>query len=72
MFTKLFVKDALERVIKTMAQTALAVITVNGFSLLHANYIEILSTVGLAGLISLLTSVVSSGVASKDSASLIK
>jgi hypothetical protein len=47
-----------ERAIKTVAQSALAVITASGvIGLLDLNAIEILSVSGLAGLMSLLTSV---------------
>ena len=47
-----------ERAIKTVAQSALAVITASGvIGLLDLNPVEILSVSGLAGLMSLLTSV---------------
>lgn len=47
-----------ERAIKTVAQSALAVITASGvIGLLDLNPVEIVSVSGLAGLMSLLTSV---------------
>ena len=47
-----------ERAIKTVSQSALAVITASGvIGILDLNIVEILSVSGLAGLMSLLTSV---------------
>lgn len=47
-----------ERAIKTVAQSALAVITASGvIGILDLDVVEILSVSGLAGLMSLLTSV---------------
>lgn len=47
-----------ERAVKTVAQSALAVITASGvIGILDLDVIEILSVSGLAGLMSLLTSV---------------
>lgn len=71
MFSKKFALDSIERAVKTIAQTALALLTVQGFDLLHANYMGILSAIALAGLISILTSVASSSVGDKNSASLV-
>ena len=47
-----------ERAVKTVAQSALAVITASGvIGILDLDVVEILSVSGLAGLMSLLTSV---------------
>lgn len=67
---KLFWVDALERAIKTVAQTIVALLTADGvFGLFSVNWTDILSVAGLAGLISVLTSVASAG--SGNSASLV-
>lgn len=71
MFSKKFALDSIERAIKTIAQVALALVTVQGFDLLHANYVGILSAIALAGLISILTSIASASFGDKDSASLV-
>ena len=66
-----FWSDAIERAVKTFAQTAVATITASGvLDLLTLNWGDILSIAGLAAVISLLTSVGSAGTT--GSASLIK
>lgn len=67
-----FWADALERAIRTVAQAALSLLTVSGAHLLTLTTAGFVDAVGLAGVISLLMSIVASGVGSKDSASLIK
>ncbi len=54
--TKLWIKAAGIRALKTMAQTAVATIG-TGAVLSEINWILVLSSAGLAGLLSLLTSV---------------
>ncbi len=71
MFSKKFILDSVERAVKTVAQVALALVTVQGFDLLNANYVGIMSTIALAGLISILTSIASTSFGNKDSASLV-
>ena len=72
MFSKKLIKDILERAVKTAAQTALALLTVDGANLLSMTTAGFWSAVGLASVISLLTSVISSSAGSSDSASLVK
>lgn len=58
MFTKLaFWKAAAERAVKTVAQSAVALITANATGLLDIDWVQLASVSGLAGLISLLTSI---------------
>ena len=74
MFTLQFLKDMLERAIKTFAQTLLALITVvvmSGGGLHDVNWVSALSIGLLATLASILTSLASSTVRSSDSASLV-
>lgn len=68
--TKLFWYDAIERSAKTVAQTAVALLTASGvLDLFSVNWGDLMSVVGLAGLVSILTSVASAG--SGNSASLV-
>lgn len=71
MFTKSFWKQALERAIKTSAQAALLVIPADAANIVHANVWVVLAAAGGGALISLLTSVVTSGVGEKDSPSAV-
>lgn len=58
-----FWKAALERAFKTVAQTALSVLTIGGITgILDVALVPLLSASGLAGVISILTSIVSAGV----------
>lgn len=67
---KVFWYDAIERSIKTVAQTMVALLTADGvLNLFTVNWKEMLSVAGLAGLVSVLTSVASAG--SGNSASLV-
>lgn len=73
MFSKLFWKDALERAVKTVAQTLVTLWLAGeqAFNILTVNWKQALG-VGLgAGVLSLLMSVASSQVAGKDTASLV-
>lgn len=68
--TKLFWADTAERSIKTTAQTAVALLTASGvLSLFAVNWGDLLAVAGLAGLISVLSSVASAG--NGNSASLV-
>jgi hypothetical protein len=72
MFTKKFWLDASERCIKTGAQVLLATLAVtNIFVLAHTTIIADLGAAGTAMVLSLLTSVASSAVGDKTSASLV-
>lgn len=67
---KLFWIDAVERSVKTVAQTIVALLTADGvLGLFSVNWEEMLSVAGLAGLVSILTSIASAG--SGNSASLV-
>jgi LDH2 family malate/lactate/ureidoglycolate dehydrogenase len=67
-----FWKDAIERAIKTAAQTGVALLSVESISPLDMDWQQIGLTVAMAAVISILTSVASSGVGDNTSASLIK
>ena len=68
-FTKQFLLAAAERGIKTVAQTAAALIVAAGVGLLDADWVAIGSVAGMAGLVSILTSV-GSGAITGDGPSL--
>jgi hypothetical protein len=63
--------DALERCIKTAAQTTLALIGVNVTDVASLNWQEVGVAVGFATGLSVLTSIVSSGIGEPGSASLL-
>jgi hypothetical protein len=71
MFTKPFLKDMVERAIKTIAQTMVAMLTAGATGLLDVDYVNVLSVAGLAGVVSILTSIGSSTVGNTNSASLV-
>lgn len=59
MFTKTFWSDAIERVVATMSQTLLALLTVDGVATkVNLDIKDILYTAGLAGVISFLKCIV--------------
>ena len=62
--------ETIERAVKTIAQTAVATITANATGLLDADWITVGSVSGLAGLVSVLTSI-GSGCVGDDSPSLV-
>ena len=68
--SKHFWVATIERSLKTVAQTAGATITANATGLLDADWITIGSVSGLAGLVSVLTSI-GSGYVGDDSPSLV-
>jgi len=57
---KNFIKDTIERAIKTFAQSLIAVGLVGATDIVHADWINALSIAALAAVISILTSIVSS------------
>jgi len=69
--TRTFWADAIERSVKTIAQAMIAQLGAGAFGLLDVNYVTLLSVSGLAGLISLLTSIASSSTGNSNSASLV-
>lgn len=67
---KVFWYDTVERAVKTVAQTLVALLTADGvFDLFSVDWRQMLSVAGLAGLVSVLTSVASAS--SGNSASLV-
>lgn len=72
MWTKQFWKETVERAIKTVAQSAVATITANATGLLDIDVVGVVSVAGLAGLVSVLTSVGSDWRGDKGTPSLVK
>jgi hypothetical protein len=70
MFTLTWLKDAVERAVKTFAQSLLATLTLGGVDVLHLDWGQTLAVGGTAAVISVLTSVVSAGVGNSGTASL--
>lgn len=71
MFTKAFWVDAGERTVRTVAQTLLALLTGSATDLIHTQWTTDLSLAGMAGVLSLLTSLIATGVGVSGTASLI-
>lgn len=71
MFTKTFVKAALERAVKTVAQALIAVFAASQANILTADWKAVLATAGTAGLLSILTSIASDGFGPKGTPSLV-
>lgn len=69
-FNRRFFADTAERAIKTVAQAAAALLVGNGVGLLEVDWISVLSVSGLAGVVSLLTSI-GSGYVGNDTPSLV-
>lgn len=72
LLTKAFWQDSLERAIKTIAQTALALLTVAGTTAFNIDYKQLLGACLLAGGISVLTSLVSAQATGTATASMLK
>lgn len=70
MVNKTFWYDLAERAIKTAAQALLAVF-VAGVTIMSVDWLDALAITGTAALVSVLTSIASAGVGSKDTASLV-
>jgi hypothetical protein len=68
---KKFMKDMLERAIKTAAQTAIAAIGTSA-TIGEVNWSVVISTVAIATALSILTSIASKPIGDSDSASIIK
>jgi glyoxylate carboligase len=62
MFSRMFFIATAERSIKTVAQTAAALLVGNGVGLLNADWVSVLSGAGMAGVVSVLTSIGSATV----------
>ena len=65
-----FWDQAIERAVKTLAQTAVATISGNAVGLLDLDLVQVASVSGLAALLSVLTSI-GSGTVGDDSPSLV-
>ncbi len=73
MFTKRFFTDSAERAVKTAAQTSVALLTADGvLGLLDVDWGQGASVVGLAALVSLLTSVASAPAGDAGTASAVR
>lgn len=70
MFSKQFAKDALERAVKTFCQALLALFTV-GVSITNIDWEQALAVAATAALVSILTSIASTGFGSSDNASTV-
>lgn len=62
MWTVSFWKQTAERAVKTFGQAALSALGVNALGLVEVPWLQVLDIAALAGVISVLTSVVSGGV----------
>lgn len=73
MFTKVFWKDAVERAVKTMAQTLLTLWLTSEavFNILTVDWVQALGVALGAAVLSVLTSVASAAKAGTDTASLV-
>jgi hypothetical protein len=71
MWTVTFWKDALERAIKTAAQSLIALWSAGVMGLFEIDVVQSLSVAGLAALTSVLTSIASEGIGDKGTASLV-
>jgi Putative lactococcus lactis phage r1t holin len=71
MFTYHFWRLAIERAVKTFAQSLLAILSASGVGLFTVPWIAALSTAGLATVLSVLTSVASAPVGAQNSPSLL-
>lgn len=72
MFTLAFWKDALERAVKTAAQTAVALIGTGMVGILDVDWVQVASVSGVAALLSVLTSIGSDPFADRGTASLVR
>ena len=71
MFTTSFWKSAAERAIKTVAQALIAVLAATTFDWFSADWQAIAGTAATAGVLSLLSSIASAGIADKGTPSII-
>lgn len=72
MLSKPFWKDALERAVKTAAQTAVALIGTGAVGIIDVDWANIASVSGVAALVSLLTSVASGPIGEPDTPSVVR
>lgn len=72
MFTTRFVRDALERAVKSAAQFAIAAFGAGVTNILDVSAVDVAGAAGAGLVLSLLTSLASSGVGNSESASVVK
>ena len=71
MWTVSFWKQVAERAVKSAAQVAVAMLSVDGLGILDVNWAAVGSVAGLAAVVSVLTSMASGFVGSRQTASLV-
>lgn len=71
-YFKKFIKDLIERAVKTFAQTMLSSITVEGATFHSVHWAYALSLSGVAAIASALTSIASYNVGEKGTCSIVK
>lgn len=71
MFTRAFWKDAAERAVATAAESAVAVLGIDGLGLLDVGWTEVGSVAGLAGLVAVLKAIIASRTGDSRSASFV-
>lgn len=72
MFSTTWLKDALERAVKTFCQVLLSILTLDGANVLTLDWGQTFAAAGTAVAVSVLTSVLSAGLANNGTASLTK
>lgn len=71
MWSKQFWRDTAERAIKTVAQTAVALLGTGAIGLLDVDWVQVASVSALAGIVSVLTSIGSDNIGAKGTPSLV-
>ena len=71
MFTLVFIQSTAERVVRTVAQTLLALIGTNVVAVTDLDWPQMLAASATAGIVALLTCIVASGVGDHESPSLV-
>ena len=71
MFTLAFWRDTIERAIKTAAQTAVAMIGTGLVGILDVDWLNVVSVTVVAALLSVLTSIGSTGIGDRKTASVL-
>jgi hypothetical protein len=72
MRTRKFWEDAAERTIRTMAQALLALMGTDALGIVGLDWAQMLSVAAGAGIMSLLTAIVATGIGDKGTAQLLK
>ena len=72
MRTRKFWEDAGERVIRTMAQALLALMGTDALGIVGLDWAQMLSVAAGAGIMSLLTAIVATGIGDKGTAQLLR